>query len=320
MNKSFRLSLLTIILSALLGQLCFSQFKKIGYVPFRVNSSVDLDKINFDLLTHINLAFVNPDSLGNLVLPSELDPLIRAAHDHRVKVLASIGGGSFHPYLAVALRDSARPAYIQKLVQLCEDRQLDGIDVDVENAAIDSNYGRLVRDLSHALKKKHKLLTAALATWNGDLIPENALKKFDFINVMSYDQTGPWTPDRPGPHSTYEKAVSDLQYWVSIRGVPKEKVNLGVPFYGYCFGTKYGESMSYRDILNNFAGADTTDVQQPDSGGVIHYNGLATIKKKTELALNQAGGLMIWQILQDAEGERSLLFNIDQLVKASGKK
>jgi GH18 family chitinase len=50
-------------------------------------------------------------------------------------------------------------------------------------------------------------------------------------------------------------------------------------------------------------------------GGIVYYNGAATIKAKTTLALRKAGGVMIWQLLQDATGSYSLLTAIDSLVK-----
>jgi len=74
--------------------------------------------------------------------------------------------------------------------------------------------------------------------------------------------------------------------------------------------------MSYKDIITNFAGADQQDQVIPDSGGVIHYNGLPTIRNKTMLALKNAGGIMIWQLLHDAEGDYSLLAAIDTIIKS----
>jgi chitinase len=292
----------------------FSQFRVVGYVPLgRV--APDVSKISFQRLTHLNIAFVNPDSTGNLILREGFDSLIQKAHENNIKVLASIGGGSFNPYYSYWLSDSNRKTLTARFVQLVIDHQLDGLDVDIENDNIDKNYEPFVVGLAAELKPMHKLLTAALATWNGQLISDVSLEKFNFINVMSYDQTGPWRPNEPGPHSTYVKAKEDLQYWVKTRKVPKQKISLGVPFYGYCFGTRYNESMSYRDIITTFPGADQKDQVIPEGGGVIHYNGLPTIKKKTKLAVKKAGGIMIWQLLQDAEGDDSLLAAIEAIIK-----
>ena len=293
----------------------FSQFRVVGYVPLG-KMTPDFSKVDFKRITHLNIAFINPDSVGNLVIPSGFDSLVKLAQKNKVKVLPSIGGGSFNPYYARLLNDTNRKAFIGKLVDLVTTYNLDGLDVDIENDNIDSNYRHLINELSAELKPKRKLLTAALATWNGQLIPDDALEKFDFINVMSYDQTGPWRPDKPGPHSTYEKAEEDLIYWAGTRGVPKEKLSLGVPFYGYAFGTtRFGEGMSYKDIVARFPGSEQKDELAPEGGGNIYYNGLPTMKRKTALALKSAGGIMIWQLLGDAQGDTSLLKAIDVMVK-----
>ena len=283
-----------------------AQFRIIGYVPMS-RQFPDLNKISFSRITHLNIAFINPDSTGNMILPYGIDSLITIAHSNKIKILASMGGGSFNPYYASLLNDSNRAAFIQQLVEICVAHKLDGLDVDLENDVIDQHYESFIRDLSIKLKPQGKLLTAALATWNAEKISDAALKEFDYINIMSYDQTGPWTPDKPGPHSTFAKAEEDLFYWRVTRKIDKSKTNLGVPFYGYCFGTQYGESMSYSDIIQRFPGAEKDDMVKPTGGGNIYYNGLPTIKNKTALALKQTGGVMIWQLLQDDPGDLSLL-------------
>jgi chitinase len=285
----------------------FAQFRVVGYVPLGRQPLPIISDSVFKKLTHLNIAFINPDSAGYLVVPNGFDSLIQQAHSNKVKVLMAIGGGTFNPYYATLLKDENRKSFVKSLVALCVNYKLDGIDVDIENDAIDKNYEGLVTDLSAMLKPLHKLLTAALATWNGQLISDAALKHFDFINVMSYDQTGPWRPNEPGPHSTYTKAEEDLHYWTVTRGVAKKKVNLGLPFYGYCFGTTYGESMSYGNIVTTFPDAEQQDSITPTGGGNIYYNGIPTIQSKTKLALKNAGGIMIWQILGDAAGNSSLL-------------
>ena len=283
-----------------------AQFRVIGYVHSN-RVAPDLSLIQFGYLTHLNIAFVNPDSSGNLMLPPGFDSIVAAAHANKVKVLASIGGGSFIPQYKWLLQDSLRHGLVLGILQMAITHQLDGIDVDIENDNLDENYGRFVGDLSRALKPQKLLLTAALATWNGEKIGDSTLKKFDFINIMSYDQTGPWAKDKPGPHSTYAKAVEDMDYWTERRKLKKKNLNLGLPFYGYCFDTQFGESMSYGEIISQFPGTENVDEYDPPGGGRIYFNGIPTIKQKMALARKKAGGVMIWQLLQDAQGELSLL-------------
>ena len=292
-----------------------TSFRVFGYIPAH-GAVRHFNSVGFSRLTHINVAFVNPDSTGNLVIPASMDSIIHLANQNKVHVLASIGGGSHNPYYGKLLSDDQRAAFVAKLVSMVVDHQLDGLDVDLENDAIDSNYQSFITDLAAQLKPLKKLLTAALATWNAGKISDVALGHFDFINVMSYDQTGPWRPDKPGPHSTYEKAVEDLEYWRAKRNVAANRINLGVPFYGYGFGAPV-ESYSFRDILLNYPGAENKDSVARSNGGFIYYNGIPTMIKKTQLALDQAGGIMIWQLMQDDPGELSLLKTIDQTIRKS---
>src|ERR1035437_871134 len=320
MLKSISLKVAIVNACLIISTIAFSQFRVIGYVHPLHDSVPDVSKISFQSLTHLNIAFVNPDSTGNLILPAGFDTLIQKAHEYKIKVLVSIGGGRFNPYIAGLLSDTNRQAFVGQIVRLAVDHDLDGIDVDLEGDNIDKNYDHFIADLSIELKPIGKLLTVAVATWNAQNLSTATLKKFDFINIMSYDQTGPWRPNEPGPHSTYSKAEEDLQYWTNTRGFPKKKINLGLPFYGYCFGTQYGESMWYSAIITTFPGSDQQDIAVPENGGIIYYNGLPTIKSKTALALKNAGGVMIWQLLQDAEGDKSLLAAINAIIKKGSAK
>src|SRR5690606_23865196 len=111
---------------------------------------------------------------------------------------------------------------------------LDGIDVDIEGNHVNSTYEPFVLKLSAAMPTG-KLLTAAVATWNGSDFSDAALTEYDFINLMSYDHCGSWSA--ACEHSTYDDAVSELNYWENTRGLGVGRVTLGVPFYGYCWGT-----------------------------------------------------------------------------------
>ncbi len=53
-----------------------------------------------------------------------------------------------------------------------------------------------------------------------------------------------------------------------------------------------------------------------DSVGMRFYNGIPTIVRKTELAKQKLGGVMIWEIASDSGGDLSLLRALDQTIKA----
>jgi GH18 family chitinase len=52
-------------------------------------------------------------------------------------------------------------------------------------------------------------------------------------------------------------------------------------------------------------------------GGMVFYNGIPTIQAKTQLALQRASGIMIWELSQDTMDETSLLNAIFQTVQGS---
>ncbi len=292
-------------------------FRIVGYYPLQSAMTDTLSNVPFDKLTHINLWFLNPDTLGNFARNfSSLLPFVNAAHGKHVKVLASIGGGSSHSYYHGLLKDDKRSMFINNLVSVALTYNLDGIDVDLEGSDIDENYEKFVIDLAKSLRSKNKMITAAIAVYYKDVLTDKAIAQYDFVNIMSYDRTGPWRPDRPGPHATYAHAAEDLGYFGVERSVPKEKMVLGVPFYGYGFGpdlTSTAISMNYEQIVTQFPGAQLLDEFKMPDGKTLYYNGVSTIKQKTTLAKEKASGIMIWQLKGDAQGEHSLLKAINEV-------
>ncbi len=247
---------------------------------------------------------------------SGLAPFIKAAHDQGVKVLPSIAGGGRHDYYHKLLRDDMRGKFVNDLVEITEKYNFDGIDVDIEGSDIDTNYEAFVVELKKALKTRKKLTTSAIAIFYKNQLTDHALRQYDFVTLMSYDHTGPWTPSKPGPHSTYEHAVADLNYFRTERKIPKKKIVLGVGFYGYGFGpelTSKPSSMTYGQIVRTFPGAENSDQITMPNGQIMYYNGIETMKKKIRLAKDKASGIMIWQILGDAPGDQSLLKLINDI-------
>ncbi|MCG2462938.1 hypothetical protein K8352_19400 [Flavobacteriaceae bacterium F89] len=306
-------------------------FKIVGYYPTNAAMKADTSTVPFNKLTHINLAFVNPDGSGNFNQDFEaLAPFIKAAHRKNVKVLYSIAGGGFHPLI----KKDKRPELIEELLSKVLEYGADGIDVDLEwgytlgplgmstslsfpsvdpsYSEPDPNYGPFIMELARALKSHNKLITAALPSRLAKEVTREVLSQFDFINIMSYDNHDLRRPDRPGNHSSYVDAMNDLDYYRNTLNLPKEKLILGVPFYGRGFGPGLNDPiigyMNYNDIVSTYAGAEWVDHWHLPNGYIMYYNGIPTIKNKTELAKKEVGGIMIWELLYDApHGKKSLL-------------
>jgi chitinase len=296
-----------------------SVFRVIGYLPGRDNLMESAERIDYSKITHLNIAFINPDSSGNLTGTENLKAVAGLAHAKNVKIMASIGGGGAPAYYPAFLAGEKKTKLIADLVRLAVESNLDGIDVDLEGALIDANYENFVIDLAAQLRQNNKMITAAIATVYKDQFTDKALAQFDFVNIMSYDRTGPWNPAKSGPHAPYDMAVEDVDYWSKTRGIAKEKLSLGVPFYGYGFGGTAPESISWKAILQQYPEAAQKD-ELNVNGGTIYYNGIPTIRKKTSLAIEKTGGVMIWQLMQDTTGgNQSLLENMHQVIRSQGK-
>jgi GH18 family chitinase len=293
----------------------------VAYVPNWLDLAAFAPKIDFAKVTHLNLAFENPSNdAGDLSFRASDQVVLDLAKKHGVKVLMSIGGGSaaddpvMKPRYQALMSADRRKDFAAKLAEYVAQHGFDGVDVDLEGPTINDDYGPFIDELAAALKAKGKLLTAALSRgYGGDRVPDATLLRYDFLNIMAYDATGPWSPDQPGQHSSLTFAGECLDYWLG-RGLPKEKAVLGVPFYGYGFGDTLGKkSYTYRELVESFPGAEQAD----QVGTTIWYNGIPTVKAKARLILDrQLAGAMIWSLNGDAEGDASLLSALDSVFKA----
>lgn len=295
-----------------------NDFKVIGYLPGR---SVDTTAIRFDRLTHINFAFAIPAKNGGgldaLRNADKLQALVKKAHANNVKVFISIGGwsigdggGDDSRFHKLAQDPEERTFFVTKTMELVRRFDLDGVDVDweypdIENRSAEDNV-LLMRQLGDSLHAINKELTAAVVHYGnqGEGTKDEIFEIVDWLNLMAYDDD----KGQPIPHSPYSLAEKSINYWVKQRGLPPRKAVLGLPFYG----KPRRENLShYKDLLA--AGADP----MKDEYDSVFYNGIATIKQKTELARREGlAGVMIWEISQDTQDNTSLLKAINE---AAGK-
>ena len=286
----------------------------IGHIKNDTAKHFDLSRINY-----LNIFFDNLNSHQKFYHVLHLESTIANAHKNHVLVLGTIG----NQVDLSLLTDDKRKGFIDSLIESADELHLDGIDIDFEGSHIDGSYEAFVTDLSAALKPKNKLLTAAVATRESKQLSDKALSYFDFLNIMSYDNVLHYEVVLPlnatsilkiykaGQHSSLGLAISDLEFWTNIRGIAKEKLNLGLPFYGYAFVQGKRSKFTYQSIINKHPGNENNDTIKV-TGGYVIYNGIQTIKKKTSLAMQYAGGVAVWELMEDATENKSLLSAIDQ--------
>ena len=181
-----------------------------------------------------------------------------------------------------------------------------------KQAALESLYIELREALGN-----EKLITAAVtASWDVNrwgyynCLNNSMLQYLDFVTLMIYDETGPWSGTNVGPHASMSFFENSIDFWLNTRQLPKHKLIPGVPFYGYKFlstnNAAGAKSVTYREIVNLYSDAHLTD-----SVDLIYYNGMNTMRKKAEFITdNKLGGIMIWEITQDSSDENKSLLNV----------
>ncbi len=292
-----------------------SRFKVVGYLL--AGNCDEIDSIELERITHLCLAFANPDASGKLVMDSEgdIEKVVQKAHKAGVKVLISLAGGG-KPDKDIwkkVLGPDSRDIFISSIMEFVEANKLDGVDVDIEwnlLPAIDTLYEPFVLGLCKALHAEGKIMTSALdASHLHPAVTKESLDAYDFINVMVYDKTGPWKADTPGQHSPFSYVEDAYTYWTTQMKVAPEKLVLGMPFYGHNFDPP--GSRHYADIVRN----DATKAYI-DQVGELYYNGIQLIVRKTQVAKKEWGGVMFWELSQDSYDDLSLLRAVDQTLKA----
>jgi len=258
-------------------------------------------RLDFSKLTQINLAFALGDDNGNLQLApdDQVNALVTAAHAHGVKVFPSLCGGGGDGRIAPHYQPGQVDDFVDKIIGYVQAHHMDGVDVDVEAPGrMGAAYDNFIARLKARAAPLGLPITAAVAPWMQDGMSDATLRSFDFITVMSYDNAGTWTG--AGEHSSYQQAVDAMDFYLA-RGVARDRIVLGVPFYGYCWGNCGNGQGSvyvlYKDILARFPDASQSDWIDRE-GARFSYNGVATMKAKTELA-RQYGGVMIWELAGD---------------------
>lgn len=286
-----------------------TRFPVMGYYPSWTGS--DAGQVQFQKLTHIIYSFINPTAAGGLteVNSKLLGELVVLGRKNGVKVMVAIGGwnnGNTTDWESMAKRPRTRQKFVKNVLEFCEFNRLDGVDIDWEypNAASAGDYALMMKELGDALHKTGRILTTAVVGKNEEYIayirPE-VFASIDYLNIMAYDFN---YGKLDLSHSTFGAADTALQLWLK-KGCPREKAVLGLPFYGR------NPEITYRELVIKDKEAHTKDAV-----GAYFYNGIPTIRRKTELALQQAGGVMVWEITQDTYDSTSLLTAIHETVKA----
>ena len=314
----------------------------VGYVYGYEASS----RINFGLYTHICHAFLTADGDGKLksekTVPSR--DLTTTAHKGGAKVLISLGGWGWDEQFGSIVKNAqAEDRYVGAIMEIVDSADYDGIDLDWEYPDTKEEvvgFERLTRRFRKLLdelgqkKARPMLLTMAASSNPGTLSwlgKDFLLETMDWINVMTYDFAGSWTGyaghnaplfgSSKQPGQTKLSAEGSIKYLMGERGIPANRIAMGIPLYGRGFAvtepyastkgagrTTYAEA-PYR-IVAGLADRKWTQrwddeirapwLIAPDKATVIGYDDARSVAIKTEWAMKQGlRGVFFWEISQD---------------------
>jgi chitinase len=343
-QKNSRLMIFIVTLAFLLSAMpALAQPRVVAYYPGWMKNELPANRVKFEYITHINHAFAWPLDDGRITGYSEINhpELIAETHNAGKKILIALGGwGQSGGFAPMAADSAARKKFANNLVDYCLARGYDGADFDWEfpqNAVERANLTTLIKETHRAFNALNPplLLTmvAVASNYSGQWHDYAALARYvDWFNLMAYNFHGEWMA-HAGHNAPLYAPTTDLdgsahqgiQYLSINRRIPKEKIHLGLPFYGREFNASrlYGPSTGGGEIAysliaprKNTGWAYYWDevskvpyLINSTNTKLVTFDDSLSLSGKCEYAkTNGLGGVMIWALGQDVGGgEQPLL-------------
>ncbi|KRX99249.1 putative chitinase 3 [Trichinella pseudospiralis] len=229
-------------------------------------------------------------------------------YNPNLKIILSVGGATMgtQKFKLISGSDENRKTFSESAIKFCRLYDFDGLDIDWEYPDTLTDKKNLVL-LSRVLLQKFteesiqsgkpRLLLTSAVTANhvkadiGYDVPELA-KLWDFMNLMSYDLRGAWDPitgmNSPlfsrstDPTHVKKWNIADAAYHYYKRGMPKDKIIIGLATYGRGWKLKNRSDFS--------VGAAT--IGASDSTKYVREPGVCSYYEVCEML--QAGGKRYW--------------------------
>lgn len=164
---------------------------------------------------------------------------IEWAHNNNYQVWAMFSNNSLKDTTSQILNDyEKREAMIKNLMDLVEEYNLDGVNVDFENMNESDKdvYSRFLIELAPRLKKIGKTLSVDVTapdgseTWSLCFDRNTIANVADYIVFMAYDQYGT-SSNKAGTTAGYNWVEANIKKFLGQEDVDPEKIILGIPLY-----------------------------------------------------------------------------------------
>ncbi len=247
-----------------------SQRKVIGYFPewgvYEAHNYFTPDKVNYKGLSHLNYGFAVVKN-GVITMhdttqaPKLMRDLASRTEKNNVTFMLSVGGwdNSQEGVFEAATRtDEGVEKLANSMVDYVHTWNFDGLDIDWEYPDNDSEkaqFTKLIKSLRAKLDEqgrkddKYYQLSAAVTTNHKNVAyinPAVTADYLDSINVMAYDihgafdaKTGHNAPLFANQKDDDQKlnVASAMSEYADVWQIPKEKLMMGVPYYGRGWGS-----------------------------------------------------------------------------------
>ena len=241
---------------------------------------------------------------------------IKANGDLIIPAISDNASGQINEIIANAV---SRKALITNLVETAANRGYDGWDLDFEKGVSSgkADFIVFINELADALKAKKPTLfvdvtiaaiknSGAESNWIFDLDKlKNA--KVRRIKLMAYDQNY----DTPGPVGEINWIKDCLNYMVKQRGLPADKVILGIANYAHLY--KKNDNGSYvhepgfqtydyvmsqpnaNHIYQNYTQESVADWKNSNGTYLAHYSDAKSVSARLELVKSfNLKGVCFW--------------------------
>ena len=154
----------------------------------------------------------------------------------------------------------------------------DGLCIDMEYipARDRENFLSFLRDMKKAIGGKilSVCVPARTRTIADDIFPYKTIGEIaDRVIIMAYDEH--WSTSSPGPVASYAWCANVTDYALTV--IPKEKIVMGLPFYGRTWMEERHAGAWYFSGINRKMLENGVPQVERDEGGVAKINYTATV-------------------------------------------
>ncbi|WFA16919.1 glycosyl hydrolase [Paenibacillus mucilaginosus] len=262
------------------------------------------------------------DASGNITgtAPSSAITLAASKGIQSFAAVTNQANGAFSSSVAHAIVSdpAVRTNAVNRILSTAKANGYQGVNIDFEDMlASDRPYfNQFISELSSVMRANGlKTIVSVIAktsdmptsAWSGVYDYHTLGQYADLIQIMTYDQNGPW--GAPGPVAGLPWVDSVLKY--AVTQIPSSKIMMGLPAYGYDWNTTTNtghKAVAWKNVpallTNNAASVKWDSVQQSPyatytaADGTSHtiwYENADSIQAKTRLAgTYNLAGVSMW--------------------------